>query len=344
MRLTVAVLLSALALTLTPASPATAARDDGGPLQHPLRLERGPAPRVLSMVGNLIRFADGRTVTFTPPAGVTGHARLIGRFRSDAVVWAPYGANRSAVFRVRPSGRAVRLGEPLPDPYGENEWQIAGPVLYVARTDARYRTRLAKLSLVDGTVRRTWTSAEDELWTLLDVTPHRAALGKAGALRIWKADGSFERVWLQARNRYSDVRFASLRHDWFANATSDGTELRRLSAPNRVVWKQGFENEMIPFDLSGDGSVLLTTEYETYSPQLRDVRTGRILRTYQGGYRGAYNDNEQLVLEGSRAFLVVMNVPVDGDYREVLVRCTLGGRCERASRVAASITLVTYGS
>ena len=343
MRLTVAVILSALALTLTPATPATA-RDTGGPLQHPLQLDRGPAPRVLSMVGNRIRFAGGRTVVFTPPAGVTGHARLIGRFRDDAVVWAPYGAEHSAVFTVRPSGRVVRLGEPVRDVFGENQWQIAGSVLYVSSVDFQYRTRLSKVSLVDGTVRRTWTSAKEEFWTLLDVTPHRAAIGNSRVLKIWKADGTFERVWLQAGNRYSDVRFARLGHGWFANATSHGTELRRLSAPDQVVWKQGFENEMIPFDLSGDGSVLLTTEYETYSPQLRDVRTGKILRAYQGGYQDAFNDNEQLVLEGSRAFLVVMNLFVDGRHREVLVRCTMGGRCERASRVASSITLVTYGS
>jgi hypothetical protein len=343
MRLTIAVVLSALALTFAPATPATA-RDSGGPLQHPLQLDRGPAPRVLAMVGNQIRFADGRTVAFTPPAGVTGHARLIGRFRDDAVVWAPYGPGLSAVFKVRPSGRVTRLGEPWRDRYQDTEWQIAGDVLYVAGSDARFRTRLAKVSLVDGTRRRTWISAKNELWTLLDVTPHRAAIGNGGRLEIWRGDGTFEVVWTQAGNRYADVRFASLRHGWFANATSDGTELRRISAPGEVVWKQGYENEMIPFDISGDGSVLLTTEFETYSPQLRDARTGRVLRSYQGGYESAYNDNEQLVLEGGRAFLVVMNLRLDGKHREVLVRCTLGGRCERASRVAWSISLVTYGS
>ncbi|MDP2773729.1 MAG: hypothetical protein Q8O61_09235, partial [Nocardioides sp.] len=163
-------------------------------------------------------------------------------------------------------------------------------------------------------------------------------------LKVWKGDGSFERVFVRAGNRYGDVSFASLRHDWFAHRTSSGTELRRLSAPGRVVWKQGYENEMLPFDISGDGSVLLTTEYETYSPQLRDSRTGRVLRSYYGGYRSAYNSNTQLVLEGSRAFLVVMEMRIKGKHREVLVRCTMGGDCERASRVASSITLVTYGS
>lgn len=339
--------LAALTVSLLPASAPAAVRAPTGPpdtLQHPLRLERGPAPRVISMVGNVVRFPGGRTVTFTPPAEVTGGARLIGAWRRDAIVWAPYGAGRSAAFRVRPSGRVARVGEPHRDLFREGEWQIAGDVLYVASTDARYRTRLAKVSLVDGTVRRTWTSTEEEFWTLLDVTPDRALIGSSRVLKSWRGDGSFERVWVQAGNRYSDVRFASLRHGWFANATSDGTELRRISQPDQVVWKQGFENEMIPFDLSGDGSVLLTTEYETYSPQMRDVRTGRILRTYEGGYRDAFNDNEQIALEGNRAFLVVMNLAVDGKHREVLVRCTIGGDCERASRVASRITLQTYGS
>lgn len=200
------------------------------------------------------------------------------------------------------------------------------------------------MSLADGAVRRAWTSAKNEIWTLLDVTPHRAAIGSGSRLKIWQGDGSFERVFVQAGKRYGDVSFASLRHDWFAHRTSRGTELRRISLPGRVVWKQGYENEMLPFDLSGDGSVLLTTEYETYSPQLREAGTGRILRSYHGGYHSAYNSSEQLVLEGSRAFLVVMEMRIKGRHREVLVRCTLGGDCERASRVASSITLVTYGS
>lgn len=50
------------------------------------------------------------------------------------------------------------------------------------------------------------------------------------------------------------------------------------------------------------------------------------------------------MLEGNRAFLVVMELRVDGKRREVLVRCTMGDDCERASRVASTITLVTYGS
>lgn len=343
LRLTLAVALSALATTLVPAVPAVA-DEPRAQLQHPLQLERGPAPRVLSMVGYQIRFADGRTVTFERPAGVTGQARLIGRFRSDAVVWAPYGEDRSAVFKVRPSGRVSMLGEPWVDRYGDNGWQIAGNLLYVASYDARSRTRLSKVSLVDGAVRRTWISARSEIWSLLDVTPHRAAIGNGSRLKVWRGDGRFERVFVQSGRRYGDVSFASLRHDWFAHRTSNGTELRRISAPGTVVWKQGYENEMLPFDLSGDGSVLLTTEYETYSPQLREARTGRILRSYDGGYHSAYNSSEQLVLEGNRAFLVVMELRIDGKRREVLVRCTIGGRCERASRVASTITLVTHGS
>ena len=58
------------------------------------------------------------------------NARLIGRFRDDAVVWAPYGEDRSAVFKVRPSGRVSMLGEPWVDRYGDNGWQIAGNLLY----------------------------------------------------------------------------------------------------------------------------------------------------------------------------------------------------------------------
>ncbi len=347
-RITTAVLAAALTFVLSPATaspvPAATAGDSHEQLQHPLALDRGPAPRVLSMVGSQIRFPSGRTVTFRPPQGVTGHARLIGRFRSNAVVWAPVGPRESAVFKVRPSGVVTRLGRPVLDLYRENDYVIAGGVLYVGASDARSRTRLSRASLVDGRVLRRWISARGQLWTLLDATPTRAAIGTTRRLRTWKADGTFEKVYTDPSNRYSDPSFASLRHDWFAVRTGNGTELRRLSAPGRVVWKKGFENEMLPFDISGDGSVLLTTEYETYSPQMRDPSTGRILRSYYGGYRNAYNDNEQLVLEGSRAFLVVMNLRVDGQHRELLVRCTMGGRCERASRVASSISLVTHGS
>ena len=77
LRLTLAVALSALAMTLTPAVAAVA-DDPRGQLQHPLELDRGPAPRVLSMVGNVIRFADGRSVTFERPASKSNSLRRTG--------------------------------------------------------------------------------------------------------------------------------------------------------------------------------------------------------------------------------------------------------------------------
>lgn len=339
--------LSALTLSLLP-GPATAAPASADPrdaLQHPLALDRGPAPRVVSMVGNQVRFPGGRTVRFTPPAGVTGGARLIGSWRQDALVWAPTGAKEATAYRIRPGGAAVAVGDPVPHSHGGGpEWQVAGDVLWLSTVDARFRTRLSKLDLPSGRVLRQWISAKDHLHTLLDATEHRALLSDGSHVRVWRGDGELETIFRGPARTYGDVSFGSLEHGWFALRTTDGTQLRRLARPRRVVWEDGYENEMLPFDISGDGSVLLTTQYETYSPELRDARTGRVQRRYHGGYQDAYNDNEQLVLEGSRAFLVVMNMRLDGKHREVLVRCTVGGDCERASRVASRITLQTYGS
>ena len=342
--LTVAAILAALTLPAPAAgSPETGARPDPSEqLQYPMALDRGPDPRVLSLVDNTVRFPSGRTARFTRPEGV-GRTTLIGRYRSQAIIWAPVGEKRSAVFKVWPSGALTRVGKPFVDSYGENGWQIAGNRLYVMN-DAGSGSRLSRVDLADGRVLRTWVSTKRHLWNLLDVTRNRALIASDGLVKIWRSDGGFDRVYVRPGNAYSNIRFGSLRHDWFAQGTTDGTELRRLSAPRKVVWKQGYENEMIPFDISGDGSVLLTTEYETYSPQLREARTGRVLRAYSGGYHDAYNDYRQIALEGSRAFLVVMNLRVEGRSRQVLVRCTVGGSCERASRLARAISLVTYGS
>lgn len=336
--------LATLTLSLLPGSAAAAPDDPLDALQHPLALDRGPAPREISMVGNLVRFPGGRTVRFTPPAEVTGGARLIGTWRRDALVWAPTGAKAATAYRIRPGGGVVRVGEPVVASYGDSvERQVAGDVMWVVSSDARSRTRLSKLSLPTGEVLRQRTTRPNRFWTLLDVDEDRALLGGGSKLLLWRG-GKVTTLFGGTGGAYGDAYFGSLEHDWFALRTSDGTQLRRISQPQRVVWKDGFENEMLPFDISGDGSVLLTTEAETYSPQLRDARTGRILRRYDGGYENAYNDNEMLVLEGSRAFLVVMNLRVDGKHREVLVRCTVGGNCERASRIASRITLQTYGS
>ncbi len=341
--------LSALTLSLlpgaAPAAPAPAPPDPADQLQRPLALDRGAAPRVVSMVGNTVRFPGGRTVRFTPPAGTEGQARLIGTWRRDALVWAPTGERRATAYRIRPGGAVAQVGEPVLDLYrGGVEWQVAGDTLWIATSDDRFRTRLTKLDLRSGKVLRQRITQRDHLLSLLDATPERALLSEGAHLRVWRGDGRLVTTYRAGSRRFGDASFGSLEHDWFALRTGSGTELRRLSRPGRVVWKDGFENEMLPFDLSGDGSVLLTTEFETMSPQLRDARTGRILRSYSGGYGRAFNDNEQLVLEGSRAFLVVMNMRIDGKHREVLVRCTIGGDCMRASRVAAQITLQTYDS
>lgn len=339
--------LAALALSLLPASPATASPAPDDPLealQYPLQLDRGPAPRVISMVGNIVRFPGGRTVRFTPPAEVTGGARLVGAWRRDAIVWAPTGAGRVTIYRIRPGGAVVPVGEPVAATYGDSvERQVAGDVLWVVTSDAQSRTRLLKLSLPTGKVLRQRITPPDRFWILLDADEQRILLGARNKLLVWRG-GDVETLYGGNGGAYGDVSFARIEHDWFALRTANGTQLRRISRPDRVVWKDGFENEMIPFDMSGDGSVLLTTQYETYSPEFRDPGTGRVLRRYYGGYRDASNDNEMLVLEGSRAFLVVMNFRMDGKHREVLVRCTVGGDCERASRVASRITLQTYGS
>lgn len=332
-----------LSATLPTAEAAGPAGDPALELQQPLTLERGADPRVLSMVGNQVRFPNGRTVRFTPPQQVTGQARLIGQFRSNAVVWAPYGNSLSAVFKIGPSGIARMVGEPRRDVYSDSEWQLVGSTLYVMSSDAKYRSILTRVDITNPRKSRTWISAKEQLWELIDADSTRALISEQGRVRIWRHDGTFQRVYTQAGNAYSNIRWGSLKHDWFAQGRTDGTELRHISAPSRVVWKKGYENEMMPFDISGDGSVLLTTEFETYSPQLRDARSGRILRSYAGGYKSAFNDDQQLVLEGNKAFLVVMNLVIDRKHREVLVRCTLGGDCERASRVASRITLVTSG-
>lgn len=341
--------LSALTLSLlpgaSPAAPASAPPDPAEQLQHPLTLGRGPAPRVVSMVGNQVRFPGGRTVRFTPPAETEGQARLIGTWRRDALVWAPTGDRHATAYRIRPGGAVVQVGQPVLDLYrGGVEWQVAGETLWTSTSDARFRTRLTKLDLRSGQVRRERITGRRHLLSLLDATQHRALFAEDADLRVWRGDGRLATIHRGGGERRGDAWFGSFEHDWFAVRTGSGTELRRLSRPGRAVWKDGFEDEMLPFDMSGDGSVLLTTEFETFSPQLRDARTGRILRSYYGGIERAYNDNEQLVLEGSRAFLVVMNLRIDGKHREVLVRCTLEGTCTRASRVASRITLQTYGS
>lgn len=339
--------LATLTLSLLPGSAAAAPAPDDplDALQHPLALDRGPAPRVISMVGNLVRFPGGRTVRFTPPAEVTGGARLIGAWRRDALVWAPTGAKEATAYRIRPGGAVVRVGGPVPHSYGgESDWQVAGDKLWIVSSNASFRTRLSQVDLPSGRVLRQRTSGKGRSWILLDTTEHRALVSDRSLVQVWRGNGELETLFRGPNGVYGHVSFGSLEHDWFALRTSDGTQLRRISRPERVVWKAGFENEMLPFDISGDGKVLLTTQYETYSPELRAAGTGRILRRYDGGYENAYNDNEMLVLEGSRAFLVVMNLRVDGKPREVLVRCTVGGDCERASRIASRITLQTYGS
>lgn len=341
-----------LALALVPAAAPAAApsptrapdRDPLMALQDPLALERGPAPRVVSMVGTVVRFATGRTVRFVAPPEVTGAPRLIGTWRRDAVVWAPTEGRTATAYRIRPGGAVVAVGDPVLDLYaGGVQWQVAGDVLHTLTSDARFRSRLDARSLPTGRVLRQRTTTDGHLWSLLDATPSRAVLSEGTNLFDWRADGSIRVLHRGGSSgEAGDVRFASVEHDWFAIGTATGTELRRISRPARVVWKDGFENELIPFDISADGSVLLTTQYETYSPELRETGTGRVQRRYDGGYRDATNDDEMLVLEGDRAFLVVMNLRVDDRHREVLVRCTAGGECRRASRVAARISLQTY--
>ena len=114
------------------------------------------------------------------------------------------------------------------------------------------------------------------------------------------------------------MSFGRLERTMFLVRHPDGTDLRRFSRRDHVVWSTGPEDPMRAFDLAELETILLTMEDEGRSLQLRSARTGRVLRSFSVGRQQAFDDSEQLALEGA---------------------------CERASRVAPPrITLQTYGS
>lgn len=351
MRRSIVTLAGPLALSLPTAAEAVPDRDAAAervPVRtlEPLRLPRGADAAIDHLQDGVIHTADGRTVRVRVPHG-TGPLALLGRSGNAWLVAWSTARTRSGfhlhVSRVRAGHAPVEVPRQRVTSYGEDfhGWRLD-----------RDGTRLVATTYDRGgtttVVRDVRTGARlDDRYTGAFYTPFDVADGHVatyaendrGGLRVVDWDLGAGQTTIARRASHVDLR----RDLAFVRVSGHDFGPTSLSAPGTPAWAAPFA----PLDVSPDGSLAVglgvpRSGFDDRGVlEVRRVDDGTLLDAISLGDHITMGNwsittaHEQTIRWEDDTHYVVQLAARGG---AVLVRCRVGGRCERASDVGGDVS------
>jgi hypothetical protein len=304
-------LLGAVALVLGTLAALAGPASAGEPID-PTTLARGPAPHAAYLAGLSLHTATGRVVHVPLSAKHRGSVELLGHTARGWVVVDHYGSPER-VLAVR-GGHATTL----------LRWDNAEPMDTVWAL-SRDRTRLLQdvdgqgaytdLYVHDLSGKRVGHLYVDDVGSVLDFSGPAVVFGGTHTW-LWTVGRAPVKIWRLSAASASfahDVLFADVRRLTGRNGPTP------LDAPAAPAWSAGPR----PVAVSPDGTRVLATRGRHQGYEVRDLSTGAVL-----GIWNLPRVRAGLVRwEDDRSILVGVRT----DSGEAVVRCSLGGTCERAT-------------
>lgn len=295
----------------------------------PASLERGAGAKVPTLQGGRLRPADGSGVLRVTVPAVRGQLRLLGRRSDGSWMVAAQTQVAQRVHAIAPDGThapvpGTRTGVQRQMRAG---WLLSrdGTALVQTKWGAYDSKQVIRDAVTGKVLQGFWT---DRSALPLDADEGRLVVRLDRGVRDIVPDVSNDRVVRNANGAViaRDLLFArvkGLRH----GPTS-------ISDPGTPDWSARFA----ALDVSPDGKLVLGTRLtRTFDRkprvlELRRMSDGRLLQAFRYGGRTEPSDihtqDEQTArFESSSRFVL----EVRRQKRSILVRCTVGGSCQRAS-------------
>jgi hypothetical protein len=314
----------AVAAATLVASPMPAPATAGAPHVDPGALPRGEDPGVVHMVRDVIRDGDLRV-----PATTRGEHDALWVVEGGYVVRdfnvGSRGLTRVVFIDQHGDRRVVARSTGLIDV----EVSVTGRRLAVQRSSSRTGLR-SEVTVYHPRSGRLLARREFRLATLVAVTAHRVLLGRRAhwrdpATAWWNYETDrVRRIYHQA------AQSADVRHDRIVFGGSGEREFCNrvavLSHPARTLWRSC---RLSPHQWSPDGTrAIATNAYFDAAGTDRWVLVGGRTGVRQARITGRFDWDA--VWEDNRHFLTL----AQSDAGEAaIIRCDLGGGCERASRI-----------
>lgn len=341
-------LLALTAPTAVHAVPDAHAAGERVPVRtlQPLRLPRGADAAVDHLQDGVIHTAAGRTVRVRVPYGADQLA-LLGRSGNAWLVAWGTGRTRSGfhlhVARVRAGHAPVEVPRQRVTTYGEDfhGWRLDrdGTRLVATTYDRGGTTTVVRDVRTGERLDARYTGA---FYTPFDVADGHVATyaeDDRGALRVVDWELGAGRTTIARRASFVDLR----RDLAFVRVSGHDFGPTSVTAPGVPAWSAPFA----PLDVSPDGSLAVglgvpRSGFDDRGVlEVRRLDDGTLLDAISLGDHITMDNwsittsHEQTVRWEDDAHYVVQ-LPVGRDA--VLVRCRVGGRCERASEVGGNVS------
>ncbi|UFN44443.1 hypothetical protein [Nocardioides okcheonensis] len=351
MRRTLVSLAGLLALSAPTAAHAVPDRDAVAaevPVRtlHPLRLPRGADAALDHLQDGVIRTASGRTLRVRVPSG-DDQVALLGRSGGAWLVAWGTGAgpagHRFHVVRVRRGHAPVEVPRQRVTSYGEDfhGWRLdRDGTRLVSTTYDRGGTGATVRDVATG--HRIDTRFSGGFFTPFDVADGHVATfaeSELGRLRVVDWQPGVGETTIARRVAHVDLR----RDLAFVRVSGRDFGPTSVAAPGEPAWAAPFA----PLDVSPDGALAVGLRISRSGfddrgvLEVRAMDDGRLLDALSLGDHitmdtwSITTSHEQTVRWEDDSHYVVQ-LPVGRDA--VLVRCRVGGRCERASDVGGDVS------
>lgn len=304
---------------------------------RPSRLPRGPAARLPLLQGRTLRPSDGAKPIRVRVPAVKGQLRLLGRRSDGRWLVAAQTKKWQRVYAVKRDGshRAVPRTRTVVARSNRMGWLLAKGGERLVQT--RWGSYTAGHTVRDATSGEVIARYPTEVTGFpLDADAERLVVRLDAGVRDLVPGESNTRVVKAANAAFiaRDLVFAKTR-----GLQRGPTSIEEPATPR---WTARFA----ALDVSPDGDLVLGTRTRARYDrkprvlELRRMSDGRLLRAFRYGgrveTRDIHTQDEQTArFESSSVFLL----EVRRSGRSIMVRCTLDGACERASRWGRRISV-----
>jgi hypothetical protein len=308
-------------------------------LTDPASLPRGPEPRVPVLVDGVIHTPVGPITLRLPGSGRT--QVLLGEVDSRFVVGVEEGAD-TQFWSVARDGSARRLGPP-------RTYYNSSPMMGAGRILVSYSDR--------GTVRTTMTTVSARtgatLHTLVGPALSPLSIGAEGvvyavgattnAVRLWGFDGS-DRKLFDTGSELLVPSYVDLARGLVVNENIDKDVYRLdftgLGSPRAARWSTP-QGSLLGISPSERYVLLDPPTADGNDPrraiEVRRLSDGALVHRFS---LARYLPWPEAAFEDETSFVVPLSVR---GRRQVLVRCTITGRCERAGEPGRHVRLTSAG-